>query len=208
MTRRHILKPATAIFAFATVTAFSVACSSPPPSSSAVGQTAPAVTTPYQVDTVDGLFPYDVSNPQMVAFQADTVVVGTVTEKLVSTSRMGAIPETQHKIHVNSVLKGDVGEEIIVSQTGGISEDTNTLTILDDVPLLDVGSAYVLSLVFDPAVNFYTVIAFAGQQEIPVDEAKAIEEAPQQRGGTANEPEAVTVMRDAIADPVDPFTTE
>lgn len=45
-------------------------------------------------------------------------------------------------------------------------------------------------------------------QEIPADEAKAIEEAPQQRGGAANEPEAVTVMRDAIADPVDPLTVE
>lgn len=98
--------------------------------------------------------------------------------------------------------------KIVVSQTGDLSEDTNTPTVLEDVPLLKVGSAYVLSLVFDPAVNFYKVIAFAGQQEIPADAAKAIEEVPQQRGGAANEHEAVTVMRDAIADPVDLFTVE
>ncbi|MCZ9634607.1 hypothetical protein [Rhodococcus sp. BH5] len=151
------------------------------------------------------MYPYDVSNPQMVAYQADTIVVGTVTEKLASISRLGAVPETQHTVHVNSVLKGDVGDEITVSQSGGLIEETDTLVLMEDVPLLTVGSAYVLSLVFDPAVNFYTVIAFAGQQEIPAEAAKAIEEAPQQRGGTTNEPEAVTVMRDAVADPINPF---
>ncbi|MGF0316492.1 hypothetical protein ACQR3Z_11495 [Nocardia fluminea] len=143
-----------------------------------------------------------------VAGAATTVIVGTVTEQLPSKSRMGEIPETQFKVKVNSALKGDANCDVIVSQQGGFDPKTNTVILIENDPLIEVGSAYVFSTVFDPAVGWYGITPVVGHEEISVEEARRVEIDPNARVPRLPDPPAVSRMRDSIANQVNPYPEE
>ncbi|OZD03409.1 hypothetical protein CH275_16695 [Rhodococcus sp. 06-235-1A] len=198
MKKRSILS----VIAVGAVLAAVSACSSVPATENDPAPTTPP--TPTYVASSD--WGYDIENENMVAGAADTIIVGTVLSQVdPSTSRQEPNPETQFEVDVLSTLKGEPAETITVSQLGGYVAEANTVVMSGDDSLMTVGSSYVMALVFDPAVGWYTASpATNGIEEIPTVEAQQLDpEGAQRRGGQA-EPAAVAEMRDAIANQQEP----
>ncbi|ORI28141.1 hypothetical protein BJI47_00670 [Rhodococcus sp. 1168] len=147
---------------------------------------------------------YDIENEYMVAGAADTVIAGTVLAEIIpSDTRMAPNPETQFTVRVDSILKGDAPEEIVVSQLGGFSPEKNAFIMSGDDPLMEVGGSYVMSLVFDPAVTWYTASPATNGIEVI---STAAEGAPQRRGEA--ESDVVSRMRDVVANEIPPQPAE
>lgn len=144
---------------------------------------------------------YDIEDDYMVAGAADTVIVGTVVSQVdPSASRQEPNPETQFEVEVLSTLKGEPADVITVSQLGGFYPEANAVVMSGDDPLMTVGASYVMALVFDPAVGWYTASpATNGIEQITTDEAEGLDPSGTQRRGGSPEPEAVSKMRDAVA---------
>lgn len=161
-----------------------------------------------QTVSAEAMFAFDIDDQRKVAGGADSVFVGTVLDQPSAISRMEPFPETQFTVHVNSVLKGDISGDVTVSQQGGFDAGTNTLLLMEDDPLLEVGSAYVLSTNLDPASGWHNVTILAGHVPVPVDSAERMENAPAARGAVIDEPGPVTEMRESIVNQIDPYAEE
>lgn len=163
---------------------------------------------PVQTVSAEAMFAFDIDDQRKVAGGADAVFVGTVLEQLSSVSRMEPFPETQFSVHVNSVLKGDVTGDITVSQQGGFDPATNTLLLMEDDPLLEVGSAYIFSTNLDPASGWHNVTVLAGHIPVSVDSAERMENGPAARGAVVDEPAPVAEMRESIENQINPYAEE
>lgn len=171
------------------------------PAEQVATESSAEATTPTVV--TDAAWSYDIDNDNMVAAMADTIVVGTVASQVEpSGSRQAPDPETQFQVEVNSTLKGDAEGVITVSQLGGYVPEANTVLMMGSDPLMTVGASYVMALVFDPTVGWYTASPTSnGIEQIPTDQAEGLDPSGTQRRGGPAEPAAVADMRDAIANP-------
>ncbi|MGC0367695.1 hypothetical protein ABH922_005747 [Rhodococcus sp. 27YEA15] len=188
------------------ITLLIAGCGSTAPHDPASDQASSASSVMKTV-SVEASWAYDIEDQTLVAGASDSIFVGTVLEKLDSTSRMADLPETQYTVHVNSVLKGDVSGDITISQQGGIDAEKNTLLLLENDPLVEAGSAYLFTAVLDPKVGWYTITPVTGHQDIPVDTASQLEGAGRGRAAPP-ELQSVTDMRIAIENEVVPSENE
>lgn len=86
-------------------------------------------------------YAFDVTNERYVAGYADNVFVGRV-EAVAAADRDGT--RTLYDVTVLDALKGSLGVRVQVSQLGYLDED-GVPHVIEDQPLLEPGSTYVLA---------------------------------------------------------------
>lgn len=71
----------------------------------------------------------NVADPRGLAGLADSIFLGVVAEdpEPVGTERLGRLPETQYRVEVKRVIKGELGDETVVNQLAGRGHDGDTV---------------------------------------------------------------------------------
>jgi hypothetical protein len=126
------------------------------------------------VRSVDALPAYDLSDRRDLAGFADDVWFGEVVERLpqedLSVSGPGAVPVTRFRVRVAETLKGSLSGEVIVAQDGGADPESGDVVLVDDNPLLEVGSTYLLATAYWQDGAAHSVVA-EGLADLPADRA-------------------------------------
>lgn len=144
------------------------------------------------VTRAEAAYVIDVEDPRQVAGFADAIFVGTVVEQVATTTRI-AIPETQFTVDVSEVLAGEVADTVVVNQQGGVDPSTGETVLLEEDPLIQVGRTYLLATRYNAELDFYTLVPQTGHEELPASNGGNNRQA---------EPDAVTQMREAIANAI------
>ena len=112
----------------------------------------------------------DLSDDRKLAGFAQDIVIGRVLEEVGQTEEYGW-PETQFKVRVLDVLKGELEGVITVNQQGGIWEqDGSTYRIEGDPDLLEPGRAYLFATRTFSEEDWHTVMPGYGDIKIEADD--------------------------------------
>lgn len=88
-----------------------------------------------------------------------STIIRKVGEKGLPTSGGGSLPQTQFTVQVEEILKGDVVDEIVVNQLGGIDGNSWKLLVFEGETLFKKGEQALLFTRFDRANNWHDVLA-------------------------------------------------
>ena len=112
----------------------------------------------------------DLSDDRKLSGFVQNIFIGKVLEKSGQTEERGW-PETQFKVRVLDVLKGELEGEIIVNQQGGIREADGSIYRREgDLELLQTGRAYLFATRTFPEKNWHTVMPGYGDIKIEADD--------------------------------------
>lgn len=141
----------------------------------------------------------DLSDQRRLSGVSHAIFVGIVQNES-GNKKLGTVPETQFSVKVIQVLKGDIADEVIVNQKGGVMEGNNEsfLYLAEGDSLVEVGNAYLFATRLNDTEGWYTAIPEFGHTPLPMNEVESMDET-QSRGTSQNEPLAVTEMKTSIA---------
>lgn len=132
------------------------------------------------VRSVDALPAYNLSDRRDLAGFADDVWFGEVLERLsqedLSETGPGAVPVTRFRVRVAETLKGSLSGEVIVAQDGGTDPVSGDSLLVDENPLLEVGSTYLLATAYWQDGAAHSIVA-EGLANLPAgraDERRAL----------------------------------
>lgn len=108
----------------------------------------------FRVTSIHPSYPADFSDNSILTGAAHNVFVGKVTMQTGTIDFIGH-PATQFEVQIINNIKGNLEGSITVNQEGGIKNDI--LYLMDNSPLLQPGSTYLLSARYDPEGNFFTL---------------------------------------------------
>ncbi|AMY56459.1 hypothetical protein [Rhodococcoides fascians] len=139
----------------------------------------------------------DTSNLVQLAGLAHHVFVGQVLEQS-GTKALGEIPETQFRVSITQSYKGDLAGDVVVNQQGGLDPETQTQVLVDDDPMLEVGTSYLFATRYLPSENWHTLVPVYGDVPLTDSDAAAVEANPQARSAQPL-PGVIAEMQNAIA---------
>ena len=109
-------------------------------------------------------YPYDYSDDRVLVGAAQFVFLGEVIEQVgtkgVPTSDPETeIPQTQFRVKVITEVKGDLPDEIVVSQSSGVEKSTGILVLIDGDPVLQSSETILFAVNEDKELGWYTIMA-------------------------------------------------
>ena len=122
---------------------------------------------PWREDViVDPLWAIDRSDDRQLAGAAHNIFFGQVAEEVGSEEYQGTL-ETQFRVRVLEVLKGDLSGEITVNQQGGTYPDGAIYQIVGD-KFLEPGYSYFFATRLSSSKGWHTVIPEFGDVKLDV----------------------------------------
>lgn len=115
------------------------------------------------VQYIEPIFAFDVTDDRYLVGGSDNVFVGKVITQCGSKTRYGN-PQTQFTVDVIDNIKGDLTGEVTVCQSGGYRNDI--LTIVKGDKLLEPGKSYLFASRFSKEDNWYYAAPIYGKLEI------------------------------------------
>ncbi|WP_158171170.1 hypothetical protein [Rhodococcus sp. JT-3] len=144
----------------------------------------------------------DIHDQRRLAGNSDVIFVGTVLEQT-GTKSLGAMPETQFRVNVVEVLKGDVNGDITVNQQGGTHTESGDLLLMAGDELITAGNSYLFAVRYFPQESWYTLVPGVGDIPLAAADVQLMENSENSRSDSPEPPE-VAQMRDSIANEI-PF---
>lgn len=151
---------------------------------------------------VDPSYETDITDQRKLAGDVDAVFVGTVMEQT-GTKTRGVMPETQFRVNVVEVLKGDVNGDVTVNQQGGIHTESGDLLLMAGDELITAGNSYLFAVKHSPQESWYTLVPGVGDIPLAAADVQLMENSENSRSDSPEPPE-VAQMRDSIANEI-PF---
>lgn len=115
------------------------------------------------VQYIEPIFAFDITDDRYLVGGSDNVFVGKVITQCGSKTRYGN-PQTQFTVEVKDNIKGNLAGEVIVCQSGGYRNDI--LTIVKGDKLLEPGKSYLFASRFSKEDSWYYVAPIYGKLEI------------------------------------------
>jgi hypothetical protein len=112
---------------------------------------------------------FDVSDTRRLVGWSDSVFIGKVIQQTGSKS-MDGIPETQFKVEVSDLIKGDLKGSVTVNQQGGFKG--KELILVEKDKLLVEGNSYLFVTKHLQEENWHTLVPVYGDIQITSDEHK------------------------------------
>lgn len=106
------------------------------------------------VRQIHATYAADYSDTRILMGASHNVFVGRVRSRA-GNKRLGSSLETQFMVDVLYNIKGNLNGSVLVSQFGGT--DHGTLWLENGMPLLEIGTTYVLATRYNAQENWYTV---------------------------------------------------
>lgn len=130
-----------------------------------VARDLPQASPSPAVYVVHPSYAYDVRDDRVLVGASEYVFLGEVlaqvgTEGVPTSDPEYQIPQTQFSVKVLEQIKGELPDEVVVSQGSGIDETTGNLLLLDGDPLLQPGEIVLFAA--NPDINvdgWYTISA-------------------------------------------------
>lgn len=171
---------------------FSVACGTTADSP----QAGVSLSAESQIIDVDSSAAFDLADQKALAGWADAVFVGSVDEALGSQDLGAGFPESQFRVSVSDILKGEIPSEVIVNQAGG-TDSAGNLVVVDETDLITPGGSYLFSARVFAEKGWLTIANSVGA--IPLGDDAV--DGPDAQSRTS-EQSLIDRMRDSIANQI------
>lgn len=164
-------------------------------------QDAPATQPPTTIFSHPS-YETDIHDQRKLAGDVDAIFVGTVLEQT-GTKSLGAMPETQFRVKVIEVLKGDLDTEVTVNQQGGVHTESGDLMLMEGDELISTGGSYIFAVRYFPQESWFSLVPAVGDIPLEARDVQMVENSDKSRSDSP-EPAEVSQMRDSIANEI-PF---